>query len=110
VRRSGLLAKVPTRALFGVGLVALELLSCTEQAEPRPSPIVARRLGGDSIAPGPMIHICRPEDAGCVPTYTVACYGPPSGDSADASPLETRPRSAEQEAWCRGNATSSAPH
>jgi hypothetical protein len=110
MRRAGPPVKPATRALFG-GLVTLVLVSCTEQAEPRPSPIVARRLGGDSIAPGPMIHVCHPEDAGCVPTYAVTCAERWSGDSADAPPSHVmRPRSVQEEAWCAANATTSAPH
>jgi hypothetical protein len=42
--------------------------ACTASEEPRPAPIVARRLGGDSMAPGVMVIHCRPEDEGCVPT------------------------------------------
>lgn len=75
--------KAAIRGLCG-GLVALVLVGCTEQAEPRPSPIVARRLGGDSMVSGPMVRVCRPEDAGCVPTYAVACVERWGGDSTDA--------------------------
>jgi hypothetical protein len=96
------------RTLIG-GLVTLVLLSCTEQAEPRPSPVVARRLGGDSVAPGAMAHMCQPEDVGCVPTYAVACAMRWGGDSVDAPPHVVRPLSAQEEAWCAANAASSAP-
>lgn len=106
MRRAGLPAKAPPRALFG-GLVTLVLVSCTEQAEPRASPIVARRLGGDSMAPGPMIHVCRPEDAGCVPVFAVACPAPVSGDSGVA-PGVARTLSAREQAWCDANAPGSA--
>jgi hypothetical protein len=109
MRKSGSPVKALTRALFG-GLVTLLLVTCTEQAEPRPSPIVARRLGGDSMAPGPMIHVCRPEDAGCVPTYAVACATRWGGDSADAPSRVMGPLSAQEEAWCAANAASSVPH
>jgi hypothetical protein len=107
--RAGPAGKAAIRGLFG-GLVALVLVGCTEQAEPRPSPIVARRLGGDSIAPGPMIHVCGPEDAGCVPTYAVTCVGRWGGDSTDAPAHVIRPRTLQEEAWCAANATSPAPH
>jgi hypothetical protein len=109
MRRAGPAVKAAIRALFGV-LVALGLVACTEQAEPRPSPIVARRLGGDSIAPGPMVHVCQPEDEGCVPTYPVACGERWSGDSAKAPSHVTRPRSTQEEAWCAANSASPAPH
>jgi hypothetical protein len=107
--RAGPAVKAAIRGLFG-GLVALLLVGCTEQAEPRPSPIVARRLGGDSIAPGPMIHVCRPEDAGCVPTYAVACAERWGGDSTDAPAHVIRPRTIQEEAWCAANAAGPAPH
>ena len=100
--------KAAIRGLCG-GLVALVLVGCTEQAEPRPSPIVARRLGGDSLAPGAIAHMCRPEDEGCVPTYPVACALRWSGDSADASAQVIRPRTVQEEAWCAANAASPAP-
>lgn len=107
--KSGSPVKAVTRALFG-GLVPLLLVTCTEQAEPRRSPVVARRLGGDSIAPGPMIHVCRPEDEGCVPTYPVACVVRWGGDSPDAPAHVIRSRTVQEEAWCAANSSSPAPH
>jgi len=109
MHKSGPSVKAAMRALLG-GLVTLVLISCTEQAEPRPSPVVARRLGGDSLAPGPIAHMCWPDDAGCVPTYAVACAERWGGDSADAPPHVMRPRSAQEEAWCAANAASSILH
>jgi hypothetical protein len=89
----------------GVILVA----SCSEQHEPRASPIVARRLGGDSIAPGALIKVCKPEDEGCVPTYPVACSMTWMGDPAQKPDI---PRlSPEAQAWCaaQGAAGSATP-
>jgi tRNA1(Val) A37 N6-methylase TrmN6 len=52
-----------------VGAVTfLAVASCAEQHEPRAAPIVARRLGYDSIAPGAIINVCKPEDEACVTT------------------------------------------
>jgi hypothetical protein len=74
------------------------MASCGEQQEPRAAPIVARRLGGDSLAPGAMIKVCKPEDEACIPTYAVACSVTWAGDPAHKSEM---PRlSPEEEAWC----------
>jgi hypothetical protein len=73
-------------------------MSCGEQSEPRASPIVSRRLGGDSMVPGALIKGCEPEDEGCVPTYAVACSVIWMGDPAEKPNM---PRlSPEEEAWC----------
>src|SRR5512134_583784 len=73
----------------------LPVFACVEQQEPRPAPIVARRTGGDSLQPGPMVIVCKPDDEACIPTYAVACRRW-AGDSAPDLP----PLSAEEEAWC----------
>ena len=73
---------------------------CAEQTEPLPAPIVARALGGDSLQPGPMTIICRPDDAACIPTYAVACPAPWVGDSTQAGTVALRPLSPEEQAWC----------
>ena len=108
MRRDGPAVQAAIQGLFG-GLLALVLVGCTEQADPRPSPVVTRRLGGDSMAPGPMIHVCGPEEVGCVPTYAVACAERWGGDSTDARAHVIRPRTAQEEAWCAANAASPAP-
>jgi hypothetical protein len=79
------------------------LFSCGEQHEPRPSPIVARRLGGDSVAPGAMVKICTPEDEACVPTYAVACSTTWAGDRAEKPHLPQLSR--EEQAWCAAYAS-----
>jgi hypothetical protein len=103
MRRLKVLGVAVERILAG-SLAGIILVGCSEQAEPRSSPIVARRLGGDSLQPGPMVVRCRPEDAGCVPTYAVACPAPPSGDSTEAATLMGPPLSPQEEAWCAANA------
>jgi hypothetical protein len=92
-------------AVLGAISLALES-ACTANEEPRPAPIVARRLGGDSLAPGVMVIHCRPEDEACVPTYAVACPAPTTGDSG-ATPRKGPPLSAQEEAFCMANATDS---
>jgi hypothetical protein len=72
-------------------------MSCSEQYEPRASPIVSRRLGGDSMVPGALIKGCEPEDEGCVPTNAVACSVIWMGDPAQKPNM---PLSPEEEAWC----------
>ena len=73
------------------------LISCSEQYEPR-APVVARRLGGDSMAPGALVKECKPEDEGCVPTYAVPCSVTWMGDPAQKPNM---PRlSPNDEAWC----------
>lgn len=74
------------------------LTACEEQHEPRAAPIVARRVGGDSIAPGAMVRICGPEDEACVATYPVACSMIWMGDSAEKPFIP--PLSPEEQAWC----------
>lgn len=78
-----------------VGL--LPAFACVEQQEPRPGAIVARRTGGDSLQPGPMVIVCKPDDEACIPTYAVACRHW-VGDSAP--PPDLPPSSAAEEAWC----------
>jgi hypothetical protein len=73
-------------------------VSCSEQHEPRASPIVARRLGGDSIAPGVLARVCTAEDEGCVPTFAVPCFVTWMGDSAQKPDIP--PPSPEVQAWC----------
>jgi hypothetical protein len=86
---------------WAVSLVLLA--SCGEQHEPRAAPIVARRLGGDSLAPGAMIKVCTLEEEACVPTYPVACSLTWGGDSAQKPPM---PRlSAKEQAWCAAQGT-----
>jgi hypothetical protein len=80
--------------------------ACTAHEEPRPAPIVARRLGGDSLAPGVMVIRCRPDDEACVPTYAVACPAPTTGDSG-ATSQKGPPLSPQEEAFCMANATDS---
>ena len=77
--------------------VLLPVLACTEQQEPRPAPIVARRMGGDSLQPGPMVIVCKADDEACIPTYAVACRRW-VGDSAP--PPDLPALSAEEAAWC----------
>jgi hypothetical protein len=89
-------------------VTALGLGGCTEQAEPRPAPIVPRRWGGDSSQPGPMVVVCRPEDAGCVPTYAVACPAPVVADSIPGAQVGAQALSPEEDAWCAANAGQSS--
>ena len=51
----------------------LPVLACAEQHEPRAAPVVARRTGGDSLQPGPMVIVCKADDEACVPSYAIAC-------------------------------------
>lgn len=81
------------------GVVTMVVLSgCAEQTEPLPAPIVARSLGGDSVQPGPMVIICQADDAGCVPTYAVACKLTWMGDSTQRPVIP--PLSANEQVWC----------
>jgi len=91
------------------GSAAIALMwACTASEEPRPAPIVARRLGGDSIAPGPMVVHCRPDDEACIPRYAVTCPAPlTSKDSADGT-LPSRPLSSEEQAYCMNTTPDSA--
>jgi hypothetical protein len=107
MRRQRSTLEVLARALLG-GMTGLGFAACTEQAEPRAAPVVARRLGGDSIQPGPMIVVCRPEDEGCVPTYAVFCPEPGAAESSRTAQVAARPLSLEEEAWCAANAAGSA--
>jgi hypothetical protein len=91
--------------VLGAFSLALES-ACTAHEEPRPAPLVARRLGGDSLAPGAMVIYCRPDDEACVPTYAVACPAPTTGDSGATSP-KGPPLSPQEEAFCMANATDS---
>ena len=75
----------------------LPVLACAEQHEPRAAPIVARRTGGDSLQPGPMVIVCKADDEACVPSYAIACRGEPE-DSAPSPDLP--PLSADEAAWC----------
>jgi len=98
----------PTLAAIVFASAAGALIwGCTPSEEPRPAPIVARRLGGDSIAPGPMVVHCRPDDEACIPRYAVMCPAPlTSKDSADGvlpSPL----LSPEAQAYCMNTAPDS---
>ena len=83
-------------ALHGTALMTVAA-ACAEQQEPRPAPIVARRTGGDSLEPGPMVIVCRADDESCIPSYAVACdYW--AGDSAP--PPDLPKPSAQDETWC----------
>ena len=75
----------------------LLVLACAEEHEPRAAPIVARRTGGDSLQPGPMVIVCEADDEACIPSYAVACQRW-VGDSAPPPGLPAL--SAEEEAWC----------
>ena len=88
-------------ALSGFAVTAA-LSACVDRTEPQPAPIVARRLGGDSMQPGPMVIICRPDDAGCVPTYAVACEMKWAGDSTQAGTVAVLSLSPAEQAWCAG--------
>ena len=79
-------------------LAALVILAagCGSGTEPQPSPIAARRLGGDSTQPGVNVIVCAADDVGCVPSYAVACPAPVLGDSSAALP----PLAAGEQAWC----------
>ena len=71
----------------------LLVLACAETHEPRAAPIVARRTGGDSLQPGPMVIVCKADDEACVPSYAVACQRW-VGDSA---PLPGLPALSDEE-------------
>jgi hypothetical protein len=101
------LGRPPLVAVLLGAMPLMLMVACTGHEEPRPAPIVARRLGGDSLAPGPMAIQCGPEDEGCVPTYAVACPAPSSGDSGAAPPMGP-PLSVQEAAWCQANASPSA--
>jgi hypothetical protein len=75
----------------------LSVLACAEQHEPTAAPIVARRAGGDSLQPGPMVIVCKADDEACVPSYAIACRHW-AGDSVP--PPDLPALSAEEEAWC----------
>ncbi|HYC31998.1 MAG TPA: hypothetical protein VEB59_06880 [Gemmatimonadales bacterium] len=78
------------------GLVALVALlgACASGTEPQPSPIAARRSGGDSLQPGVNVIVCAADAEGCVPTYAVACPAS-TADSVSGPPLGPR-----DQAWC----------
>ncbi len=85
----------------------LLVLSCTEQHEPRASPVVARRLGGDSMVPGAVLKVCTAADEGCMPTYPVACSEKWAGDPAQR--LDLPALSPELEGWCAAQGAAGAP-
>jgi hypothetical protein len=91
-------------ALASIGFAILA--ACTASEEPRPAPIVARRLGGDSMVPGPMVVHCRPDDEACIPAYAVACPAPVAGDSGKPA-QPGRPLSPVEEAFCMRAASDS---
>jgi hypothetical protein len=84
----------------------LTIVACTASEEPRPAPIVARRLGGDSMVPGPMVVVCRPDDEACIPAYAVACHVTPSSDSGKVAQPRP-PQSPQEEAFCMAAAPDS---
>jgi hypothetical protein len=86
----------PWRSVPWAATIAL-LAACGEQHQPRSAPI-ARRLGGDSMVPGALIQICKPEDEACVPTYAVKCSMTWRGDPAQKPNLPQL--SPEERAWC----------
>ena len=98
------------RSLPTVGVLASMgfalLIACTASEEPRPAPIVARRLGGDSMVPGPMVVHCRPDDEACIPAYAVACPAPVVGDSGKAT-QPGPPLSPAEKAFCMAAASDS---
>jgi hypothetical protein len=87
---------------IGVAILA----ACTASEEPRPAPVVARRLGGDSMVAGPMVVHCRPDDEACIPAYAVACPAPVAGDSGKAA-HPGPPLSPAEEAFCMTAASDS---
>ena len=98
-----MLAQSLARTLLAavLGVAAGGLGACADRTEPRPSPIVARRLGGDSLEYGAVLRVCRPEDVNCVPVMAVACKLEWMGDSsraAEAAAAGRLPPAAE--AWC----------
>jgi hypothetical protein len=93
-RRQG---RAPWGALARVATI-LVLGACAEQTEPLPSPIVARPLGGDSLQS--MVIVCKADDAGCVPTYAVACQVKWIGDLTQGDGAVIPALSPEEQAWC----------
>jgi hypothetical protein len=87
----------PTLAAASAGLAVI--LACAPSEEPRAPPIVARRLGGDSVVPGPMVVRCRPDDEACIPAYAVACPAPAGSDSGTAA-QRGPPLSPQEQAFC----------
>jgi hypothetical protein len=84
-------------------VIIVLLVSCGEQHGPRAAPIIARQLGGDSLAPGAMVRICKPEDEACVPTYPVACSTTWAGDAAQKPNIPSL--SPQEQAWCAAQAS-----
>lgn len=77
---------------------------CADQTEPLRSPVLTRRFGGDSIEPGAVISVCKPDDVGCVPVGAVACPAPPGLDTMPGATVTTAALSPEEEAWCAAHA------
>jgi hypothetical protein len=87
--------------------VSISLMAaCTVPTEPQPAPIIARQLGGDSLQPGPMVIVCKADDAGCVPAYAVACDVKWARDSAQVPTLPSL--SPEAQAWCAAQSPAAA--
>jgi hypothetical protein len=89
-----------SRALRVGSSIILLLAACGDQHEPRAAPIVARPLGGDSIALGAVVKVCTPEDEACVPTEAVMCQEIWAGDPAEKPAMP--PLSPREQAWCLG--------
>jgi len=84
------------RLRLAAGIILLA--SCGEQQEPRAARIVARRLGGDSVALGAVLKACKPEDEACVPAIAVMCSVTWAGDPAQKPNMPQL--SPEEQAWC----------
>jgi hypothetical protein len=72
-------------AILVASSLAMLVAACADRMEPPPSPIVARRLGGDSMLYGAVTHVCRADDVGCVPVMAVACKSIWVGGSSGAA-------------------------
>jgi hypothetical protein len=92
-------ARSPWGVISLAAIVAF-LVSCGEH-QPRAAPI-ARHSGGDSMVPGALIKICKPEDETCVPTYAVNCSMTWAGDPAQKPDFPQL--SPEEWAWCEQQA------
>lgn len=85
-----------TPALVLGAIVSLAAVAaCGDGMGPRRAPNLTRKHGGDSMVPGAMVRICRPDDQGCVPTYAVTCrqYTP----TGQVVPQQLSP---EEQAFC----------